>query len=75
MGRGRGTSARDHTRSVTAALCRAKRGPYVRAATVRLEQTDEGADAAIEMTSEGGTRAVVRFQSPICADLLDPAVE
>lgn len=44
-------------------------------ASVRLEQTDEGADAAIAMISDDGTRAEVRFRSPIRADLLDPAVE
>ena len=44
-------------------------------ADVRLEQTDEGADAAIAMTSDDGTRTEVRFRSPIRADLLDPAVE
>ena len=44
-------------------------------AEVRLEQTDEGADAAIAMKSEDGTRTDVRFRSPIRADLLDPAVE
>lgn len=46
-----------------------------RVADVRLEETDEGADAAIAMTSEDGTRTEVRFRSPIRADLLDPAVE
>jgi hypothetical protein len=46
---------------------------YVR--RVQLEQTDEGADAAIAMTSDDGTRTEVRFRSPIRADLLDPAVE
>ena len=44
-------------------------------ADVRIEQTDEGADAAIAMTSDDGTRTEVRFRSPIRADLLDPAVE
>jgi hypothetical protein len=44
-------------------------------AAVRLEQTDEGADAAIAMFSDSGTRAEVRFRSPIRADLLDPLVE
>jgi hypothetical protein len=47
--------------------------PHV--ASVRLEQTDEGADAAVSMLSEDGTRAEVRFRSPMRADLLDPAVE
>lgn len=49
------------------------RVPHV--ADVRIEQTDEGADAAIAMTSDDGTRTEVRFRSPIRADLLDPAVE
>ena len=44
-------------------------------ADVRLEQTDEGGDAAIAITSDNGTRTEVRFRSPIRADLLDPAVE
>lgn len=52
---------------------RSHRIPHV--ASVRLEQTDEGADAAIAMISDDGTRAEVRFRSPIRADLLDPAVE
>lgn len=47
--------------------------PHVK--SVRLEQTDEGADAAIAMTSDDGTRTDVRFRSPMRADLLDPAVE
>lgn len=42
---------------------------------VRLEQTDEGADAALEITSEDHTRTELRFRSPMHADLLDPAVE
>ena len=49
------------------------RVPHV--ADVRVEQTDEGADAAIAMTSDDGTCTEVRFRSPIRADLLDPAVE
>jgi hypothetical protein len=42
---------------------------------VRLEQTDEGADAAIALTSDDGTRTEIVFRSPMRADLLDPAVE
>lgn len=42
---------------------------------VTLEQTDEGADAAVRMTSHDGTRTVVRFRSPILPELLDRAVE
>ena len=49
------------------------RVPHV--SDVRLEQTDEGADAAIALTSEDGTRTDVEFRSPVYADLLDPAVE
>jgi hypothetical protein len=43
--------------------------------SVRLEQTGEGADAAVAMTSDDGTRTDVRFRSPMRADLLDPLVE
>jgi hypothetical protein len=43
--------------------------------SVRLEQTDEGADAAIAMTTDDGTCTEIRFRSPMRADLLDPAVE
>lgn len=42
---------------------------------VKLEQTDGGADAAVEMTGSSGERTVVRFRWPIRPDLLDPAVE
>ncbi len=42
---------------------------------VRLEQTDEGADAALELTSENRTHTEVRLRWPMQADLLDPAVE
>lgn len=44
-------------------------------AAVRLEQTDEGADAALVLTSDDGTRTEVRFRWPMQADLLEPAVE
>lgn len=44
-------------------------------ATVALEQTDEGADAAVAIVSRDGTRTELRFRSPIRADLLDPAAE
>lgn len=53
--------------------CRGHRIVHVR--SVRLEQTDEGADAAIAMLSDEGTRTEVRFRSPMQADLLEPAVE
>jgi len=42
---------------------------------VQLEQTDEGADAAVEITSRDGTRTVVRFLSPLLPELLETAVE
>lgn len=42
---------------------------------VRLEQTEEGADAALDLTSNDGEHTVVRFRWPMRADLLDPAVE
>jgi len=42
---------------------------------VLIEQTDEGADAVIAITSEDGTRTEVRFRSPIRAELLDSALE
>jgi len=43
--------------------------------SVRLQQTDEGADAEIDIDGMDGIRTVVRFRSPMQADLLDPAVE
>jgi hypothetical protein len=46
-----------------------------RVAAVRLEQTDEGADAALVLMSDDGTCTEVRFRWPMQADLLDPAVE
>lgn len=42
---------------------------------VHLTQTDEGADAAIDIDAMDGIRTVVRFRSPMQADLLDRAVE
>jgi hypothetical protein len=42
---------------------------------VRLEQTEEGADAALEITSENRTHTEVRLRWPMRADLLDAAVE
>lgn len=45
------------------------------AASVALEQTDEGADAAVTIVSRNGSRTEIRFHSPMRADLLDPAVE
>jgi uncharacterized protein DUF5335 len=49
------------------------RVPHVRA--VRLQQTDEGRVAAVDLDATDGTRTVVRFRSPILPELLDPAVE
>lgn len=46
-----------------------------RVVDVRLEQTDEGADAALELTSENRTHTEVRLRWPMQADLLDPGVE
>lgn len=43
--------------------------------TVVLEQTNEGADAAVEIRSADGDVALVRFRSPIITEMLDPAVE
>jgi hypothetical protein len=42
---------------------------------IRVQQTDEGADAAVEIASIDGTRTMVRFRSPALPELLDPAVE
>lgn len=47
----------------------------LRVRRVRLEETDEGADAAVVMTSADGTLTALRFRSPMRADLLDSAVE
>jgi hypothetical protein len=43
--------------------------------TIQLQKTDEGADAAVDITSIDGTRTVVRFRSPALPELLDPGVE
>ena len=44
--------------------------------SVRLKETDEGgADAEIDIDAIDGIRTVVRFRSPMRADLLDLAVE
>ncbi|HEX7418415.1 MAG TPA: hypothetical protein VF505_00925 [Thermoanaerobaculia bacterium] len=42
---------------------------------IRLHQTDEGADVALDVTALDGTRTTVRFRSPVLPELLDPAVE
>lgn len=49
------------------------RVPHVRA--IRLQQTDEGADAAVDLDAFDGTRTIVRLRSPMLPELLDPAVE
>ena len=46
-----------------------------RVADVRIEETGEGADAAVTMTAIDGTRTEVRFRSPMRDDVLDPLVE
>jgi len=43
--------------------------------SVRIQQTDEGADAEIDIDAMDGIRTIVRFRSPMQADLLDPGVE
>ena len=43
--------------------------------SVRLEQTDEGADVALDINGIDGIRTIVRFRSPMREDLLDRGVE
>lgn len=38
---------------------------------VSLEQTDEGADAALAIKSSDGTTALLRFRSPMLPELVD----
>ncbi len=45
------------------------------AVQVSLEQTDEGADAALAITSAGGTTALLRFRSAILPELVDGIVD
>ncbi|HKO41819.1 MAG TPA: DUF5335 family protein [Pyrinomonadaceae bacterium] len=42
---------------------------------VSLEQTDEGADVALAITSEGGAVTLLRFRSPTLPALVDGIVE
>ena len=42
---------------------------------VLLRQTDEGADAEIDIDFFDGSRTIVRFRSPALPELLDPGVE
>ena len=41
---------------------------------VSLEQTDEGADVALAITSEGGAVALLRFRSPMLPAMVDGIV-
>lgn len=41
---------------------------------VSLEQTDEGADVALAITSEGGAVALLRFRSPTLPEMVDGIV-
>ncbi len=43
--------------------------------TIRLRQTPEGADAALDIDAADGTRTVVCFRSPMLPELLESAVE
>ncbi len=43
--------------------------------TVLLQQTDEGADAEVDIASIDGSLTIVRFRSPALPELLDPGVE
>jgi hypothetical protein len=42
---------------------------------VLLQQTDEGADAEVDIASIDGSLTIVRFRSPALPELLDPGVE
>ena len=42
---------------------------------VSLEQTDEGADVALAITSEGGVVTLLRFRSPTLPAMVDGIVE
>ena len=41
---------------------------------VSLEQTDQGADAALAIKSEDGVTALLRFRSPVLPELVDEMV-
>ena len=41
---------------------------------VSLEQTDEGADAALAIKSEDGVMALLRFRSPVLPEMVDAMV-
>lgn len=42
-----------------------------RPTNVSLEQTDEGADVALAITSEAGAVALLRFRSPMLPEMVD----
>jgi hypothetical protein len=41
---------------------------------VWLQQTDEGADASLEIESSGDTKTLLRFQSPVRSEMVDGIV-
>ena len=43
--------------------------------SILVQQTDDGADAAVDISSIDGTHTTVRFRSPALPELLDPGVE
>lgn len=43
--------------------------------TIRLRQTGEGKDAALDIEASDGTRTIVSFRSPMLPELLESAVE
>lgn len=43
--------------------------------SVVLQQTDEGADAEVDIASMDGSQTAVRFRTPALPELLDPGVE
>jgi hypothetical protein len=45
-----------------------------RPTNISLEQTDEGADVALAITSEGGAVALLRFRSPMLPEMVDDLV-
>jgi len=45
-----------------------------RPTNVSLEQTDEGADVALAITSEGGAVALLRFRSAMLPEMVDGVV-
>jgi hypothetical protein len=46
-----------------------------RPTNVSLEQTDEGADVALAITSESGAVALLRFRSPMLPEMVDGIVD